>query len=98
MTATLQEVTAAEEAAPILQVLGLGVTLGGRQVLRDVDFTLAPRTFTGLIGSNGAGKTTLFKVILGQLAPSTGKVLVAGRPRQPRRLRLHGACGCDRGG
>lgn len=74
-----------EVETPILQVSGLGVTLGGRQVLRDVDFALAPGTFTGLIGSNGAGKTTLFRVILGQLAPGSGQVLVAGRPRRPRR-------------
>ncbi|MBO0702789.1 MAG: ATP-binding cassette domain-containing protein, partial [Candidatus Dormibacteraeota bacterium] len=74
-----------DQETPILQVLGLGVSLGGRQVLRDVDFALAAGTFTGLIGSNGAGKTTLFKVILGQLAPAAGRVLVGGRPRHPRR-------------
>jgi zinc/manganese transport system ATP-binding protein len=80
----LKEVTATRQETPILQVVGLGVTLGGRQVLRDVDFTLAPGTFTGLIGSNGAGKTTLFKAILGQVPLSAGRILVAGRPRQPR--------------
>lgn len=85
MATKLREVTATEGEAPILQVLDLAVTLGGRQVLRDVGFTLAPGTFTGLIGSNGAGKTTLFKVILGQLAPTAGQVLVAGRPRHPHR-------------
>ncbi|MBO0708606.1 MAG: metal ABC transporter ATP-binding protein [Candidatus Dormibacteraeota bacterium] len=84
MDTLLREVTATEDDAPILQVRGLGVTLGGRQVLRDVDLALAPGTFTGLIGSNGAGKTTLFKVILGQLSPSAGRVLVAGHPRRAR--------------
>jgi zinc/manganese transport system ATP-binding protein len=39
-----------------------------------------PGEFTGLIGSNGAGKTTLFRVILGLQTPSTGSVLVGGRP------------------
>jgi zinc/manganese transport system ATP-binding protein len=80
----LSELTAVEQVTPILQVVGLGVTLGGHQVLREVDFALAPGTFTGLIGSNGAGKTTLFKVILGQLPPSSGRVLIGGHPRQGR--------------
>lgn len=85
MAAKSSGVTATEDEAPILQVRRLAVTLAGRQVLRDVEFALAPATFTGLIGSNGAGKTTLFKVILGQLAPSAGQVLVRGRPRHARR-------------
>ncbi|MGH7911923.1 MAG: metal ABC transporter ATP-binding protein [Candidatus Dormibacteraceae bacterium] len=72
-------------ATPILEVLGLDVVLGGRRVLREVDFAVMPGTFTGLIGSNGAGKTTLFKVILGQVAARSGRVLVAGRPHRPSR-------------
>ena len=84
MPAMLRALTVIEQRTPTLQVVNLGVTLGGHQVLRDVDFTLAPGTFAGLIGSNGAGKTTLFKVILGQLPAGSGRVLVEGRPRQPR--------------
>jgi zinc/manganese transport system ATP-binding protein len=49
----------------VLEVEGLSVTLGGRAVLRDVAFSLAPGMFCGLIGSNGSGKTTLLRAILG---------------------------------
>ena len=63
---------------PILSVDGVSVRLGGREVLRDVGFTVAPGEFTGLIGSNGAGKTTLFRVILGLQAPTAGHVSVGG--------------------
>ena len=68
----------------LLQLDGIGVRLGGREILRDVSFTVKPGEFTGLIGPNGAGKTTLLKVILGLQAPTAGRVLIDGRPR-PRR-------------
>ncbi len=60
---------------------GVSVRLGGRQVLREVDFDVRPGELTGLIGSNGAGKTTLFRVILGLQRQSSGSVLLAGRAR-----------------
>jgi zinc/manganese transport system ATP-binding protein len=68
----------------ILDVEGVSVRLGGREVLHDVSFHIKPGEFTGLIGSNGAGKTTLFRVILGLRAPSEGRVLVGGEPRRRR--------------
>jgi zinc/manganese transport system ATP-binding protein len=68
----------------LLRLDGIGVRLGGRQILRDVSFTVRPGEFTGLIGPNGAGKTTLLRVILGLQAPTSGRVLLNGRPR-PRR-------------
>ena len=68
----------------ILSVQGIGVHLGGREILRDVSFAIGPGELTGLIGSNGAGKTTLFRVILGLQHPSAGQVLLDGRPRSRR--------------
>jgi zinc/manganese transport system ATP-binding protein len=69
---------------PILSVQGVGVRLSSRQILNDVSFAIEPGQFTGLIGANGAGKTTLLRVILGLQTPSTGTVLLAGRPRSRR--------------
>ena len=66
--------------AGLLQLDGIGVRLGGRQVLSDVSFSLGRGEFTGIIGPNGAGKTTLLRVILGLVEPSAGQVLVEGRP------------------
>ena len=65
-----------------LEVGGVTVELGGRRILDDVGFAVAPGELTGLIGSNGAGKTTLLRVILGLLTPSSGSVTVAGSPQR----------------
>jgi zinc/manganese transport system ATP-binding protein len=74
--------------AEILAVQGLGVSLGGREVLHDVDFALGEGEFAGLIGPNGSGKTTLLRAILGLQAPSAGRVLLDGRPRPQRTATL----------
>ncbi|HVN02753.1 MAG TPA: ABC-F family ATP-binding cassette domain-containing protein [Caulobacteraceae bacterium] len=37
------------------------------------------RERTGLVGRNGVGKTTLLRLILGELAPAAGAVIVSGR-------------------
>jgi ATP-binding cassette subfamily F protein uup len=46
----------------------------GRVLLRDFSTTIIRRDKIGLIGPNGAGKTTLIKLLLGQLAPTTGVI------------------------
>jgi len=74
--------------AEILDVAGVSVSLGGRQVLDNVSFTIGPGQFTGLIGPNGAGKTTLLRVILGLQRPTAGSVAVLGRPRSRRNLSI----------
>jgi zinc/manganese transport system ATP-binding protein len=75
---------AVRDEPDLLRLEGIGVRLGGREILRDVSFTVRAGEFTGLIGPNGAGKTTLLKVILSLQAPTSGRVLLNGGPR-PRR-------------
>ncbi len=70
--------------AEVLAIDGVSVRLSGREILRDVRFTMHEGEFTGLIGSNGAGKTTLLKVILGLQPPTAGGVRVAGQARWRR--------------
>jgi zinc/manganese transport system ATP-binding protein len=65
----------------LLRLEDVTVRLGGRDVLKDVTFSIRPGEFTGLIGPNGAGKTTLLRVILGLQAVTSGEVLLDGEPR-----------------
>lgn len=55
----------------------------GRPVWSGASFDIAPGSFTAILGPNGSGKTTLLRLVLGQLAPSSGAVEVFGR--SPRR-------------
>jgi len=52
----------------------VGVTLGGRPLLRDVSWSIGPGLRIGVIGVNGSGKTTLLRLLAGEIAPSTGTV------------------------
>jgi ABC-type branched-subunit amino acid transport system ATPase component len=65
--------------APLLEVAGISHNFGGLQVLREVNFSVAAGTLTGLIGPNGAGKSTLFNIVSGFLLPRGGAVRYGGR-------------------
>lgn len=60
-----------------MRIVDLGVRLGGRHVLRGVDFSLDTGV-TALVGRNGAGKTTLLRAMTGLLRPDSGAVLFEG--------------------
>jgi zinc/manganese transport system ATP-binding protein len=53
--------------------------VGGRDVLKEVSFSIRPGEFIGVLGPNGSGKTTLMRAILGLLPPSSGQLRVFGR-------------------
>ncbi|MDN5346586.1 MAG: zinc transport system ATP-binding protein [Clostridia bacterium] len=63
----------------IVELKGINYKIGGRIILEDINFSLAPGEFVGLVGPNGAGKTTLLRLILGLIKPSSGKVEVLGQ-------------------
>ena len=64
--------------APRLELHGVGHAYGGRVVLADVDYALAPGRSLGVLGPNGSGKSTLLRCIAGLLRPRAGAVLVDG--------------------
>src|SRR5512143_3291451 len=63
-----------------------GLELGGRAVLRDVSFSVAPGERVVLLGVNGCGKTTLLKALDGLLFPSGGHIAYGGEALTARRL------------
>src|SRR5271167_2781965 len=63
---------------PLLETRRLSMRFGGVHAVRNVDFTLAERELRCLIGPNGAGKSTFFKMLTGQLQPTSGTVLLRG--------------------
>jgi ATP-binding cassette subfamily F protein uup len=74
----------------LLVARGLGKSLGGRVLFRDLDLTITRGMRVGLIGPNGSGKTTLLDLLAGAAAPDTGVIeraddLRAVRFQQDRR-------------
>jgi zinc transport system ATP-binding protein len=59
--------------SPLVDICGLGVTLGGVRILDDVSASLERHRITALIGLNGSGKTTLLRAILKEI-PYSGRV------------------------
>jgi len=67
-------VTHRNRAAALISARGLGVDLGGKPVLDNVDIDIQAGEIVTLIGPNGAGKTTLARLLLGLLRPTRGGV------------------------
>ena len=67
-------------AGPILRFDGVGMRYGrAAEVLRDVNFALAPGSFHFLTGPSGAGKSSLLKLIYLAERPSRGTIELFGR-------------------
>jgi ABC-type uncharacterized transport system ATPase subunit len=77
---------------PLIETRELNVRFGGVHATRDVNFTLAENELRCVIGPNGAGKSTFFKLLTGQVKPTSGQIYFRGknisrmRPHDPGRL------------
>jgi len=58
----------------VLEAKDVNFAYGGQPMLRDFSSTVFRGDRIGLIGPNGSGKTTLLKVLLGELAPTSGEM------------------------
>jgi branched-chain amino acid transport system ATP-binding protein len=63
----------------IVSTRGLRKSYRGFVALHEVDLEVAEGSVHALVGPNGAGKTTLFNVLGGFVAPSGGRVEIAGQ-------------------
>jgi len=64
----------------MLEVRNLSKSFGGVRVAHDISFAIEPGERRVILGPNGAGKTTLFNLLVGELAPTSGDILLDGKP------------------
>ncbi|MGW6497524.1 ABC transporter ATP-binding protein [Nonomuraea angiospora] len=77
-TPPLPSAGTARAGEPSIELDGVSFAYDERPLLRDVSFTVAPRTVTALVGPSGSGKTTLTRLIARFWDVSAGSVRVCG--------------------
>ncbi len=65
--------------APVLETRKLTREFGSLTAVAEVDFRVEPGELRSIIGPNGAGKTTFFRLISGEMAPTSGQIWFRGR-------------------
>lgn len=84
-----------EPAQPLVRLRGVDCRLGGRPVLRGVDWDLAAGEHWLLTGPNGAGKSTLLRLVAGELWPAgerRSRLYAAPGGWSESPLAMRGAC------
>lgn len=64
--------------SPVLQLKEVSAGYGDAPLLQRLSLSIAPGSFTAVVGANGSGKSTLLRVLCGILAPRCGAVLLDG--------------------
>src|ERR1700760_2060488 len=73
----------------MIELHALTKRYGSTTAVADLTFTVQPGMVTGFLGPNGAGKSTTMRMILGLDSPTSGTVLVNGRPPRAHVAPLH---------
>lgn len=65
----------------MIQFNRVSKSFGAQVLFDDMSFSINRRERVGLVGRNGHGKTTLFRMVLGEIAPDAGDVIIPKRYR-----------------
>ena len=66
--------------ARALEFRDVSYRIEGREILRNISFTVESGETLALLGRSGSGKTTTLRMVNALVHPTTGEVLVDGRP------------------
>src|SRR6266536_4447445 len=64
----------------MLEAKNVSINYGKRHAVVGVSLCVAPGNITGIVGANGAGKSSLLRALNGAIQPSSGEVLLDGKP------------------
>lgn len=78
----------APQSFSLVEIDGVTKSFGSKIALSNVSFSVPSGQICGLLGPNGAGKTTLFRLLMGILKATEGKLLVDGRDAFEERVEV----------
>ncbi len=59
----------------MLKLQSISKIYGSQQVLKNINFHIAPKEFISIVGKSGVGKTTLLSILAGLIRPDEGKII-----------------------
>ena len=59
-----------------LEVKNVSLKINGKIIVENVSLSIMPGEIVGLLGPNGAGKTSTFNLVVGNLKPNNGDILI----------------------
>jgi ABC-2 type transport system ATP-binding protein len=77
---------------PVIELSGLGVRFGSRDILKDLRVTLSGQSI-GLLGPNGAGKSTLIQSLLGFCPLTAGTASIFGHDIRREQMQIRSVVG-----
>jgi ABC-type nitrate/sulfonate/bicarbonate transport system ATPase subunit len=66
---------------PLLSIERLWASRGDRTVLREMSLAVDRGEFVSILGPSGVGKSTLFDILIGDVCPSFGRIVIDGDPQ-----------------
>jgi len=69
----------AQDGDNLVDIRDVRLSLGGRQILKGITFSIPRGKVTAIMGGSGSGKTTLLNLFGGRLKPDAGQVIVDGQ-------------------
>jgi NitT/TauT family transport system ATP-binding protein len=74
-----------ERRANVVEIQGVSRRFGETTALQEIDLEIGEREFVSLIGPSGCGKSTLLRIIGDLIEPTSGTVVVNGKPARKAR-------------
>ena len=96
---TIKQYTSAGEAGADIAVDDAALVLDkGAQALKDVSFHIPSGEFVFIMGTSGSGKSTIIKLLLKELEPTKGRIIVGEKDlKSINRRQIPAFLSCDTG-